>query len=63
MDADFDLEANFTSRYMSLDEEIRTNSSHVFNSLDDTWGEEIRGMIVKCTYRGGDCADEKWASF
>ena len=59
MDADFDLEANFTSRYMSLNEDIRISSGHVFNSLNNTWGEEVRGIIVKCTYRGGDCAEEK----
>ncbi len=55
--ADFKTEAKFLRLFMSLDGEVRTNSSHVF-SPTTLLGETVRGMVVTCSYRGGDCLNE-----
>ena len=56
---DYKFEAAFLKRYLALDKDEITAMGHQFDLKVSQIGTEIKGLVVRCTYSGGDCLDSR----
>ena len=54
---DYKFEAAFLKKYLALDKDEIISMGHQFDLKESQIGSQIKGLVVRCTYSGGDCLD------